>query len=195
MGYFHSHQTKLVHPGNVSEHEWTVCRVCTGGNRRWPGYALQHCTSIYNIYVTSSLSGSLSEATQARPFCRSALSGSRINSLESTMIGNMNKAHTGTMPWVQYCRFLQRPVHREVQEVTDLSQTKGDRMHQDRSQSRLKQDVKDIQTVLDYLEERKPFIQSNKELRSLLLGLTVMELEKYLQWQSTKICMSQHQCS
>ena len=43
-------------------------------------------------------------------------------------------------------------------------------MHKDRSQSRLKQEAKDIQTVLNYREERKPFTQSSKELRSLSFG-------------------------
>ena len=44
-------------------------------------------------------------------------------------------------------------VHKALQELTLLSRTDGDTMHKDLSQSRLKQDAKDIQTVLDYLIE------------------------------------------
>ena len=69
------------------------------------------------------------------------------------------------MPSFSICD--ERLVHKALEVVTDLSQTKGDRMHKDRSQSRLKRDAKDIQTVLNYLEERKPFTQSSKELHSL----------------------------
>ena len=62
-------------------------------------------------------------------------------------------------------------VHKALQEVTVLSQPDGDAVHKDISQSRLKRDAKDLQTVLDYLQERKPFTQNSKELHSLSSGI------------------------
>ena len=66
---------------------------------------------------------------------------------------------------------LSRPacaeVHKAMQEVTCLSNTYEKAVHKDLTPARMKRDAKDLQSLLDYLLERKPFSFSNTELRSL----------------------------
>lgn len=52
-----------------------------------------------------------------------------------------------------------------MQEVSDISSPQE--MHKDRTQARLNCDAKDLQSIIDYLEERNPLSQNSKELRSL----------------------------
>ncbi len=62
-------------------------------------------------------------------------------------------------------------VHRALQEVTGLSGVKSGQMHKDLSQARLAKDAKDLQCLLNYFQERKPFSKDTKELRSLESGV------------------------
>ena len=60
-------------------------------------------------------------------------------------------------------------VHKAMQEITGNSSS--EEIHKDLTHARLKRDAKDLQSIIDYLEERKPFSKSCKELRSLSSGV------------------------
>jgi hypothetical protein len=60
-------------------------------------------------------------------------------------------------------------VHKAMQDVTGLS-SPGE-THKDLTQARLKRDARDLQSIIDYLEERKPFTHNCKDLRSLSSGV------------------------
>ena len=58
-------------------------------------------------------------------------------------------------------------VHTAMQEVMNLSSTDASIVHKDRTKAKLKRDAKDLQSIMDYLNERKQFSKDSKELRSL----------------------------
>lgn len=62
-------------------------------------------------------------------------------------------------------------VNRAMREVTSLQDIKEEKIHKDRSAARMNRDAKDVQTILNYFSERKPFSQDSKELRSLSSGV------------------------
>ena len=62
-------------------------------------------------------------------------------------------------------------VHKALQDVTELSGVSASAKHKDLTQSRLKRDAKDLQSILDYLEERQPFSMASTQLRSLESGV------------------------
>lgn len=61
-------------------------------------------------------------------------------------------------------------VHEALQEVTGLAITGSGEMHKDLAPARIKRDAKDLQAILDHINESKPFSKNNKELRSLSSG-------------------------
>ena len=61
-------------------------------------------------------------------------------------------------------------VHKALKEVIGLTCTDEEVVHKDLSQARMKRDPKDLQTVMSYLKERKPFARNSKELHSLSSG-------------------------
>jgi hypothetical protein len=62
-------------------------------------------------------------------------------------------------------------VHKAMQEVTGLLSADAGKIHRERTQATRNRDAKDLQSILDYFEERKPFSKNTKELRSLSSGL------------------------
>lgn len=62
-------------------------------------------------------------------------------------------------------------VQQAVQEITSLSNNYSEEIHKNRAKSRMERDSKDLQSVLDYFTERKPFGTDCKELRSLSSGV------------------------
>ena len=70
---------------------------------------------------------------------------------------------------------LSRPacaeVHKTMQEVTGLSNTEEKAVHKNLTPARMKHDAKDLQSLLDYLLERKPFSYCNTELQSFSSGI------------------------
>ena len=61
--------------------------------------------------------------------------------------------------------------NRAMREVTGLQDTSDADVHKDRSAARMARDAKDVQTIVHYFSERKPFSQESKELRSLSSGV------------------------
>ena len=57
-------------------------------------------------------------------------------------------------------------VNKAIQEVSGLS-TDNAAIHKDLSKTNMERNTKDLQTILDYFEERKPFAKTTTELRSL----------------------------
>jgi len=64
-------------------------------------------------------------------------------------------------------------VNRAIREVTGLQDTSDAEVNKDRSAARMTRDAKDVQTILHYLSEWKPFSKHSKELRSLSSGVIV----------------------
>ena len=63
-------------------------------------------------------------------------------------------------------------VHKAMQEVTGLLSThEVEIFHKDTTTAKLKRDAKDLQSILDYLTERKPFSKNTNKLRSLSSGI------------------------
>lgn len=62
-------------------------------------------------------------------------------------------------------------VNRAMTEVTGLQDIKEEEVHKDRSAARMTRDAKDLQTILNYFSERKPFSQDSTVLRSLSSGV------------------------
>ena len=64
-------------------------------------------------------------------------------------------------------------VNRVIRDVTDLqdTNTSDEEVHKDRSAARMDRDAEDVQTILHYFSERKPFSKDSKELRSLSSGV------------------------
>ena len=62
-------------------------------------------------------------------------------------------------------------VHKAMQEVTGVSTSGAGEIHKDLTKAKLERDGKDLQTVIDYLEERKPFSKNTDALRSLSSGV------------------------
>lgn len=60
-------------------------------------------------------------------------------------------------------------VYKAMQEVTGFSCNIA--THKDLTQTRLHRDGKDLQTIIDYFTERKPFSKNSKKLRSLSSGV------------------------
>ena len=57
---------------------------------------------------------------------------------------------------------------REVDGIQDVDETV---VHKDRSAARMTRDAKDVQTILNYFAERKPFSRESRELRSTSSGV------------------------
>lgn len=62
-------------------------------------------------------------------------------------------------------------VNRAIREVTSLQDIKEAEVHKDRSAARMTRDAKDVQIILNYFCERKPFSRDSKELHSLSSGV------------------------
>ncbi len=62
-------------------------------------------------------------------------------------------------------------VHKAIQEITTLSNSHTNEIHKDRRKSRMERDLKDMQSILDYFTERKPFGSDRTELHSLSSGI------------------------
>lgn len=62
-------------------------------------------------------------------------------------------------------------VHKAVQEISGLGSSGPGTIHKDRTQARLSRDEKDLQSIMDYLGERKPFSKTKQELHSLSSGV------------------------
>ena len=62
-------------------------------------------------------------------------------------------------------------VHNAVQDVTNLCSQGDNEVHKDLMKARITRDSKDIQCILDFFGERKPFSKDNVDLRSLSSGV------------------------
>ena len=62
-------------------------------------------------------------------------------------------------------------VNRAMREVTGIEDMHKTEIHKDRSAARMKRDTKDVQIILNYFLERKPFASDSQELRSLSSGV------------------------
>ena len=64
-------------------------------------------------------------------------------------------------------------VNRAMRDVTGLqdTNTSDEEVHKDRSAARMARDAENVQTILHYFHERKPFSKDSKELRSLSSGV------------------------
>ena len=62
-------------------------------------------------------------------------------------------------------------VNKAMRELANLQETTDTAIHKDLSAARMTRDAKDLQTILHYFSERKPFSLDSKELRSLSSGL------------------------
>ena len=62
-------------------------------------------------------------------------------------------------------------VNRAMREVTSLHDNSVQNVHKDRSAARMHRDAKDVQNILHYFSERKPFCKESTELRSLSSGV------------------------
>ena len=62
-------------------------------------------------------------------------------------------------------------MHNAMQTVTGLSDMDHDDKHKDLTKARLQRDGKDMQKIIDLLEERKPFSNDNTDLHSLSSGV------------------------
>ena len=62
-------------------------------------------------------------------------------------------------------------VNRAMREVTGLQDIKEAVVHKDKSAARMTRDAKDVQSILNYFSERKPFSRDSRELCSLSSGV------------------------
>ena len=78
-----------------------------------------------------------------------------------------------SLVWFVYC--MSTPacgeMHKALQEIANLSNRHAEELHNDRRKSRMEHDAKDLQSILDYFIERKPFRKDRTELCSLSTGI------------------------
>ena len=79
---------------------------------------------------------------------------------------------TTSLVWLLYTPACAE-VNRAMRYVTGLqdTNTSDEEAHKDRSAARIDRDAKDVQTILHYSSERKPFSKDSRELRSLSSGV------------------------
>ena len=58
-----------------------------------------------------------------------------------------------------------------MQEATCTSSSGAGEIHKDLTKAKIQHDSKDLQTIIDYLDERKPFSKNTNALRSLPSGV------------------------
>ena len=62
-------------------------------------------------------------------------------------------------------------VHKAMQDVTGVGSNTANATHKNLTPANLKRNAKDLQTTLEYIEERKPFSKTTMELRSISSGI------------------------